>query len=82
MSRKRDLNNGPLAAMLGVGIVLLILGLIVWMANTDFQADRFRGDDTNPNGQFLGAAMGFFGMLLTSLGWAAAAVCRQIVDEP
>lgn len=81
MDKKRPLGNSELTAMFGAGAAASLLGLIIWAINTDFDASALSGaSETNAAGQFLGTAIGMLGILLVSLGWAAAAICRQIVD--
>jgi hypothetical protein len=82
MNEKQPLDNTPLMSMLFTGGTLLVLGLVIWLANTDFDHDSYLGgiDDSSPVGQYFGSAISLAGLLLLALGWAAAAVCRQIAD--
>lgn len=75
MSKKRPLDNTPLTAMLIVGAVLILIGLIFRANNND--AGSY---DEAAAGEFIGTAIALFGTMLLSLGWAAAAICRQIVN--
>ncbi|MEV3934973.1 hypothetical protein AB0K52_03185 [Glycomyces sp. NPDC049804] len=84
MDKKRPLDNGPLTAMIFCGTAAFVVGAVIWLANTDFDYDpnSYGGgfDDSSPAGQFAGTSIGLAGLLLLALGWAAAAICRQIAD--
>jgi hypothetical protein len=82
MNEKQPLDNAPLGGMIFTGMALLAVGVIVWVVNTNVETEVLYADveRSNPEGQFVGTAMGAAGLLLVALGWAAAAICRQIVD--
>lgn len=75
MNAKRPLNNSALTGMLVLGGALTLIGFLLWIANAPTSTSA-----ASPVGQFFGAGLGMFGIMLLSLGWAAAAICRQIAD--
>jgi hypothetical protein len=82
MENKRPLDNPLLTGMITTGACALGLGVIIWLATTDFDSSAMYGgvDVSNPAGQFVGASIAGFGLMLLALGWAAAVICRQIRD--
>lgn len=84
MNEKQPLDNAPLSAMLFTGAALLALGAVIWLVNTDFDYDPNSltggADESSPTGRSFGSAIGLAGLLLLTLGWTAAAICRQIAD--
>lgn len=85
MATRKPLNNSTLTGMFIAGGALLLIGLIVWVANTDFNYDPGAyspgRDTTSPAGQSFGGFLAGFGGMLLVLGWTAAAICRQIADR-
>lgn len=79
MDEKAPLDNTPLTTMLAAGGLLVAAGAAIWVLNTDFGAYASRSE-SDPTGQAIGAALALAGTLLVTMGWAAAAVCRQIAD--
>jgi hypothetical protein len=80
MNDRQPLDNAPLTAMLCTGGAMLVLGVVIRLANTDF--DSYGGfDASSPVGQYFGSAIGGAGLLLLALGWTAAVICRQIADS-
>ncbi len=82
MNVKKPLDNALLSGMIFTGLALLVIGVIIWVVNTDVDTEVLYADveRSNPEGRFVGTAMGAAGLLLVALGWTAAAICRQIVD--
>ncbi len=72
---KEPLNNTVLASMLAAGAGAIVLGVILWTVN--FDTDTYDG---GAQGRTIGLSLALFGAMLTTLGWAVAAICRQIVD--
>lgn len=85
MTAKKPLNNPVLMPMFLTGAALLLVGFLVWVGNSDFDYDPSAFDpgidESNPAAQTLGIAIAMLGGILVVLGWAAAAICRQIVDS-
>lgn len=81
----KPIDNGPLIGMLFTGGTFALIGAIVWLTATDFGYDpnalRPGTDETDPQTQFIGAAMALAGTILVSLGWAAAAICRFLANR-
>lgn len=80
MATKKPLGNPSLIGMFITGGALLLLGLIVWAATGDTDPSAYR-EQASPGGQLFGMFMVGFGGMLVILGWAAAAICRQIADR-
>lgn len=85
MATKKPLNNPVLLPMFLTGAALLLLGLLVWVGNSDFDYDPSAyspgTDESDPAAQTLGIAIVMLGGILVVLGWTAAAICRQIADQ-